>query len=228
MRLPRGTQVVSEREERAVQRVSRGALQSAAHGLSRVRAATKVFAPSRAHRAEAAHHHQAARAGHDAGGEDAGRRRLGNAEGHDADERPQRLIGVVGDGVDPTQAGHRTDPQVALLRTGAQEEVGPFKLLSVAGAYWKGDQSREQLQRLYATAFFDKKELEEHLARIEKLRIDTLATAPSYASHLARLAEERELDLKLQGLRPVGRVARIRGLNSAAQRRESAMGRLAL
>ena len=31
-----------------------------------------------------------------------------------------------------------------------------FKLLSVAGAYWKGDASRQQLQRLYATAFFDK------------------------------------------------------------------------
>ena len=38
-----------------------------------------------------------------------------------------------------------------------------FKLLSVAGAYWKGDQSRAQLQRLYATAFFSKQDLEDHL-----------------------------------------------------------------
>ena len=35
--------------------------------------------------------------------------------------------------------------------------IGAFKLLSVAGAYWKGDASRQQLQRLYGTAFFDQK-----------------------------------------------------------------------
>lgn len=48
--------------------------------------------------------------------------------------------------------------------------IGAFKLLSVAGAYWKGDASREQLQRLYGTAFFTKKELDEHLARLEEAR----------------------------------------------------------
>ena len=45
-----------------------------------------------------------------------------------------------------------------------------FKLLSVAGAYWKGDASRKQLQRLYGTAFFDKKDLKEHLERIEEAK----------------------------------------------------------
>ena len=45
-----------------------------------------------------------------------------------------------------------------------------FKLLSVAGAYWKGDASRDQLQRLYATAFFDKKELAAHLAQVEEAK----------------------------------------------------------
>ena len=45
-----------------------------------------------------------------------------------------------------------------------------FKLLSVAGAYWKGDSSRDQLQRLYATAFFDKKELTAHLEQIEEAK----------------------------------------------------------
>ncbi|MBX3412529.1 MAG: threonine--tRNA ligase [Pirellulales bacterium] len=44
--------------------------------------------------------------------------------------------------------------------------IGAVKLLSVAGAYWKGDASREQLQRLYATAFFDKAELQAHLDRL--------------------------------------------------------------
>ncbi|MBI2478314.1 MAG: threonine--tRNA ligase, partial [Planctomycetia bacterium] len=48
--------------------------------------------------------------------------------------------------------------------------VGAFKLLSVAGAYWKGDQSRKQLQRLYATAFFSKQDLDVHLQRIEEAK----------------------------------------------------------
>jgi threonyl-tRNA synthetase len=48
--------------------------------------------------------------------------------------------------------------------------IGAFKLLSVAGAYWKGDQSRKQLQRLYATAFFNKQDLQEHLERIEEAK----------------------------------------------------------
>ena len=45
-----------------------------------------------------------------------------------------------------------------------------FKLLSLAGAYWKGDASRAQLQRLYATAFFDKQELDEHLRLLEEAK----------------------------------------------------------
>ncbi|MEX2310256.1 MAG: threonine--tRNA ligase [Pirellulales bacterium] len=47
---------------------------------------------------------------------------------------------------------------------------GAFKLLSVAGAYWKGDASRQQLQRLYATAFFDKKELDVHLEQLAEAK----------------------------------------------------------
>ncbi len=45
-----------------------------------------------------------------------------------------------------------------------------FKLLSLAGAYWKGDASNQQLQRLYATVFFDKKELKQHLLRLEEAK----------------------------------------------------------
>lgn len=48
--------------------------------------------------------------------------------------------------------------------------IGAFKLLSVAGAYWKGDQSRKQLQRLYATAFFSQQDLDTHLQRIEEAK----------------------------------------------------------
>lgn len=49
-------------------------------------------------------------------------------------------------------------------------KIGAYKLLSVAGAYWKGDQSRKQLQRLYATAFFTEQQLKEHLDRIEEAK----------------------------------------------------------
>jgi threonyl-tRNA synthetase len=48
--------------------------------------------------------------------------------------------------------------------------IGAFKLLSVAGAYWKGDASRQQLQRLYGTAFFDKQQLTNHLGRLEEAK----------------------------------------------------------
>ncbi len=41
--------------------------------------------------------------------------------------------------------------------------IGSFKLLSIAGAYWKGDENRQQLQRLYGTAFFSQQDLEEYL-----------------------------------------------------------------
>ena len=48
--------------------------------------------------------------------------------------------------------------------------IGAFKLLSVAGAYWKGDHSRKQLQRVYATAFFNQKDLDQHLTQIEEAK----------------------------------------------------------
>jgi len=49
-------------------------------------------------------------------------------------------------------------------------KIGAFKLLSVAGAYWKGDASKQQLQRLYGTAFFSKEELAAHLERVEEAK----------------------------------------------------------
>lgn len=48
--------------------------------------------------------------------------------------------------------------------------LGAFQLLSVAGSYWKGDENREQLQRIYGTAFFTQAELDEHLERLEEAR----------------------------------------------------------
>ena len=48
--------------------------------------------------------------------------------------------------------------------------IKAFKLLSVAGAYWKGNEHNPRLQRIYGTAFFHKKELEAYLARLEEAR----------------------------------------------------------
>lgn len=45
-----------------------------------------------------------------------------------------------------------------------------FKLMKVSGAYWRADQEREQLQRLYGTAFFDKKKLKAHIHLIEEAK----------------------------------------------------------
>ncbi len=49
-------------------------------------------------------------------------------------------------------------------------QLKAFKLLSVAGAYWRGDEKNPMLQRIYATAFKDKKELEEHLHNLEEAK----------------------------------------------------------
>jgi threonyl-tRNA synthetase len=48
--------------------------------------------------------------------------------------------------------------------------IGVVKLLSVAGAYWRGDSRNAMLQRIYGTAFFDRKALDEHLARLEEVK----------------------------------------------------------
>jgi len=49
-------------------------------------------------------------------------------------------------------------------------KIKAFKLLSIAGAYWKGNEHNKQLQRIYGTAFFNKKELDEYLARLEEAK----------------------------------------------------------
>ncbi|MCF6178776.1 MAG: threonine--tRNA ligase [Geopsychrobacter sp.] len=65
-----------------------------------------------------------------------------------------------GDFVDLCRGPHL--PRTGLLKA--------FKLTSVAGAYWRGSEKNAMLQRLYATAFADKKQLKLHLARIEEAK----------------------------------------------------------
>ena len=75
------------------------------------------------------------------------------------------------------------EPKVSVYKTGdrftdfcrgphvpSMGRIKAFKLLSVAGAYWKGDEKRERLQRVYGTAFFSKKDLAAHLNRLEEAK----------------------------------------------------------
>src|SRR5207245_10078736 len=55
-----------------------------------------------------------------------------------------------------------TGPHVE--RTGM---IGPFKLLSIAGAYWRGNERNPQLQRIYGTVWPDQKQLDDYLKRLQ-------------------------------------------------------------
>ena len=48
--------------------------------------------------------------------------------------------------------------------------VKAFKVMSVAGAYWLGDEKNQQLQRIYGTAFFNPKDLDAHFKRLEEIK----------------------------------------------------------
>lgn len=50
------------------------------------------------------------------------------------------------------------------------KQIGFFKLLSVAGAYWQGNEKKQMLTRIYGTCFSTKKELEEYLIRLEEAK----------------------------------------------------------
>ncbi|MBN8729124.1 MAG: threonine--tRNA ligase [Acidobacteria bacterium] len=50
------------------------------------------------------------------------------------------------------------------------KRIKAFKLLSIAGAYWKGDEKRKQLQRIYGTAFFSQKDLDGYLKMLEEAK----------------------------------------------------------
>ena len=49
-------------------------------------------------------------------------------------------------------------------------KIKAFKLLSIAGAYWKGDEHNKQLQRIYGTAFFSPKDLDAYLKQVEEAK----------------------------------------------------------
>ncbi|MGH2381080.1 MAG: threonine--tRNA ligase [Candidatus Limnocylindria bacterium] len=53
---------------------------------------------------------------------------------------------------------------------GSTRELGAFKLLNTAGAYWRGDETRPMLQRIYGTAWDSQEELDRHLWRLEEAK----------------------------------------------------------
>ncbi len=68
---------------------------------------------------------------------------------------------------------YRNGPFVDLCRGPHGPSTGrieAFKLSSVAGAYWRGDENRQMLTRIYGTAFFSRRDLEEHLERLEQAK----------------------------------------------------------
>ena len=68
---------------------------------------------------------------------------------------------------------YRNGPFTDLCRgphTPSTGRIKAFKLSSLAGAYWRGDETRQMLTRIYGTAFHSKAELDEHVARLEAAR----------------------------------------------------------
>ena len=76
-------------------------------------------------------------------------------------------------GDDEVISVYRNGPFLDLCRgphVPGTSEVQHFKLLSTAGAYWRGDEKRQMLQRIYGTAWFSEQDLTQHLERLEEAR----------------------------------------------------------
>src|SRR5438034_751996 len=100
-----------------------------------------------------------------------------NAEGKKlvADLRQQLKVEHIEEGLKdyPTVSFYRQGEFIDLCRgphIPHAGKIGAFKLLSIAGAYWKNNATRKQLQRLYGTAFFSQKDLDAYLSQIEEAK----------------------------------------------------------
>jgi threonyl-tRNA synthetase len=86
---------------------------------------------------------------------------------------PLKLERIAELGDDETISVYTDGPFVDLCRGPHVPSTGRlrhFKLLTTAGAYWRGDERRQMLQRIYGTAWFRKEDLEAHLHRLEEAR----------------------------------------------------------
>ncbi|MGV3524063.1 MAG: threonine--tRNA ligase [Candidatus Sericytochromatia bacterium] len=86
---------------------------------------------------------------------------------HHQDYKLEILDGIGDEPITVYKEGNFTDlcagPHVRYTK-----QCKHFKLLKVSGAYWRGDENRPMLQRIYGTAFASKEELEQHLYRLEE------------------------------------------------------------
>jgi threonyl-tRNA synthetase len=94
-------------------------------------------------------------------------------EGQGEDYKVELIRDLVADEGVETVSLYRNGPFEDLCRGPHGPSTGrikAIKLSSLAGAYWRGDESRQMLTRIYGTAFFSKKELAAHLERIEQAK----------------------------------------------------------
>jgi threonyl-tRNA synthetase len=102
-------------------------------------------------------------------------------------EPRERALGVVTDlkqelKIEHISTGLADHPTLSFYRQGefidlcrgphipSPAVIGAFKLMSVAGAYWKGDANAKQLQRLYGTAWFSKEDLDAYIQKMEEAK----------------------------------------------------------
>ncbi len=94
-------------------------------------------------------------------------------EGQGEDYKVELIRDLIkGEGVE-TVSFYRNGPFEDLCRGPHGPSTGrikAIKLSSLAGAYWRGDEKRQMLTRIYGTAFFSKKDLKQHLERIEQAK----------------------------------------------------------
>ena len=75
------------------------------------------------------------------------------------------------------------------------KQIGALKLIETSGVYYRGDESNEQLQRIYGTAFASKEELQQYEERLEQARARERAGAgAAHVRFLAGAAETAEFD----------------------------------
>ena len=79
---------------------------------------------------------------------------------NDLPEDETITVYTQGDFTDLCRGGH----------VASTSKIKEFKLLSVAGAYWRGNSDNKMLQRIYGTAYFTKEHLEQHLVRLQEAR----------------------------------------------------------
>jgi threonyl-tRNA synthetase len=89
------------------------------------------------------------------------------------DYKVELIQDLVRDGSVETVSLYRNGPFTDLCRGPhgpTTKRIKAFKLTSVAGAYWRGDENRQMLTRIYGTAFLSKEDLDEHLEMLEQAR----------------------------------------------------------